>query len=267
MSQPGDKLTLDAFLAHAAPKIDDDAHGQVAALHGIADHLLSHLGGQPELAAQITKLRAAIPADLADADSTRRQAQTAEARQIASDIKRRWIEAENAPLVEEIDDHLESIATALDHLRRPATERLREAAAEMAREARIGAALEGIERKFLPWAVLSVVLFVIGLVLFLAPGLVADVPWLSSFWTILVCLGALPLVCVAYARRVMPRTVADQKIETLNLKHFAPLGGLYFPEGETNAGVVLIELAPSKTEGTQAREERQKHREAARGGW
>ena len=44
---------------------------------------------------------------------------------------RRWSDLAHQQrlLVEEIDDHLESIATALEHLRRPATERLREAAA------------------------------------------------------------------------------------------------------------------------------------------
>ena len=267
MRQPGEKLTLDAFLSHAAPKIDDDAHAQVAELHDIADHLLAHLSEQPELAAQISKLRATIPADLADADTARRQTQTAEANRIASDIKRRWIEADNAPLVEEIDDHLERIAAALEHLRRPAAERLREAAAEIDRQARVGTALEGIERQFLPWAVLSGVLFLIGLVLFLAPGVVTGLPMLSSFWTILICLGALPLLCVIYARRVLPRTVADQKIEALNLRHFVPLDGLYFPEGETSAGVVLIPPPPTKTEGTQAREEREQHRRKARGGW
>lgn len=109
----------------------------------------------------------------------------------------------------------------------------RAAAAEIDRLARIGAPLEGIERRLLPWAVAGAVLFAVGLGVLITPGA-------SAGWWIVALLGALPLVVAVYAVRVAPRTDADNRADALNRAHFLPRGGLYLPPGEHPAAVLRV---------------------------
>lgn len=253
----GERLTLEAFVARARPKLDAGLGQHLARLQEIADHLLQHLGAEPELAAQVTAFRDALPEQLASAERAERLAAVTEAERLVADIKARWIAAENPPLVDEIDERLAEIGAELEHLRHPGTEALDEAASQIDRLGRVGAGMEGIERRYLPWAAAGAIMFVIGLVLFLWPGLMRLVPALASFWTIMVCLIVLPCVAVHYALTVMPRSRADAEIDTLNRAHFVPLGGLYFPEGEKAACVITIDPPKPKSEGEIAREERE----------
>ena len=109
----------------------------------------------------------------------------------------------------------------------------RAAAARIDVLARTGDAMEGIERRYLPFAIGAAVLFVIGVVFFFMPGIVPRLVTIA-------CMAALPVVAVAYGLHVMPRSRADAAAEELNLRHFLPHGGLYFAEGERPACVVRV---------------------------
>ena len=109
---------------------------------------------------------------------------------------------------------------------------LRAAAARIDDLARVGNAIEGIERRYLPWAVASGVAFVVGLWFFLNPGTARPAVMIG-------CLAALPLVAAHYGWRVMGRTRADQQAYALNVRHFLPLGGLYFPAGNGREACVM----------------------------
>ncbi len=114
----------------------------------------------------------------------------------------------------------------------PAAE-ARVAAAEIDRLARVGDAMQGIERRFAPWAAVGAGLFIVGLWLLFHPGF-------HTGWWIAVMLAVLPGVAIAYAIRVAPRTRADNRAEALNRRHFLPHGGLYFPPGARAAAVVRV---------------------------
>ena len=267
MSTPGERLTLEAFLERVAPKVQSDSASDVASIHGIADHLSAHLNDVPDLKAQVFRFRATIPDQIAEVGEDERAEAIVEARTLLADIKQRWIEADDAPLVDEIDEHLDALSKALARLRSPGPRLLQEAAARIDQLAYKSSALDGIESKYAPWAIASAVLFLIGLVRFLWPTLLDGLPFMSSFWAVLFCLAALPAVAAHYAWTVKPRTIADTEIETLNREHFLPLGGLYFPVGKGPACVVTVAQAAPKDERTQALEERQGHKDRARKGW
>ena len=261
MSEAGTRLKLEDFLTRVAPGIDSDVGARIKRVHGIATHLSAHLGAHPDLAAQVSKLRETLPETLGAAPEAERSRATAEARLIAADIKSRWIEAEDAPLVDEIDDHLEEIDKALDQIRRPGIDGLRAAAARIDLLGRRVQGLDGIEQRYLVPAAIAGVLFVIGLVLLFLPGQGVAMPVLSGGWGLVACLGALPAVILHYAFRVLPRSRADAEAEDLNREHFLPNGGLYFPEGDRPACVVLVNWPPERTEGQIAREERRQRKE------
>jgi hypothetical protein len=116
------------------------------------------------------------------------------------------------------------------------------AAAEIDRLAVVGDRMEGVERRFLPWAGLGAVLFAVGLWLLFDPRIQPGWPVLA------VLLGALPAVAVGYAWTVAPRTRADRAAEALNRAHFLPHGGLYFAPGERAAAVVRVDWTPPAPE-------------------
>lgn len=117
----------------------------------------------------------------------------------------------------------------------------RVAAAEIDRLARVGDAMEGVERRYLPWAAVGAVLFVVGVWLLFHPEFHAG-------WLIAIMLAVLPGVVIAYGLRVAPRTRADNRAEELNRRHFLPQGGLYFPPGERPAAVVRVDWKPPEPE-------------------
>lgn len=261
MNTKEQRLPLDVFLALRAPLLQEDLRAERARLHDVTGYLGRHLGRQPDLATQVARLGDALPEEIAELPDTERRAAVTEAERLAADIKARWIAAEDPPLVEEIDDRLAEIADALGRMRRPGPEALRDAAQRIDRLGRAGASLDGLEQRYLPWAMGGGVLFLIGLMLMVNPGLLDHIPFLASFWTILFCLGALPAVGIHYARTVLPRSRADTEIDEINRDHFVPVGGLYFPAGEGPACVVTLGDMPEMTPGQQARAERRSHRE------
>ena len=260
MTAPGTRLPLETFLAERAPEIASELTAAAGTIAAITSHLRANLGRHPELATQVDRLAGGIPSDVAGLDADARRGIATEAEGLAEDIKNRWISADDPPLVDEIDDLLAEIAGALSTLRRPGPEALRASAAEIDRLTRETAHLDGIEQRYVPWAIGAGVLFILGLSFFLYPALLDDTV-LASPWTILICLGALPAVGIHYSRKVLPRSQTDSAIDQLNRMHFAPLGGLYFPAGDAAACVVITGPAPEKTEGQQARDERRQHRE------
>lgn len=257
---PGRRVNLETFLAERAPDIADDIRGAAETIAAVTAYLGAALGRQPALATQVGRIADAIPRDVASLDAAARNAAATEAERLAEDVKARWISAEDPPLVDEIDDRLAEIHAALQTLRRPGPEALRATAAEIDRLARSTAHLDGIEQHYLPWAIGTGVLFILGLAIFFFPTLLSGTA-LASPWTILVCLGALPATGLHYHRRVLPRTQTDTAIDALNRDQFVPLGGLYFPAGEAPASVVIIAPAPERSEGAQARAERRGHKD------
>ncbi len=123
-----------------------------------------------------------------------------------------------------------------------AAARARVASAEIDRLARVGDRMAGIERRYLPWAAVGTVLFLLGLWMLVDPRIHPG--WL----TLALLLAALPATGFAYVSAVAPRTRADRAAERLNRAHFLPHGGLYFPPGERAAAVVRVDWAPPPPE-------------------
>lgn len=118
----------------------------------------------------------------------------------------------------------------------------RVAAARIDRLALVGDRMEGIERRYLPWAAGGAVLFAIGLWLLFDPRI-------QPGWLMLaLLLAVLPATGLGYAWAVAPRTRADRSAERLNRAHFLPHGGLYFPRGQRPAAVVRVDWAPPAPE-------------------
>ena len=145
MSEPGEKLTLEAFLTRIAPGLNDNLDRQAADLRAIADHLSDHLEEEPALQAQVSKFRAALPTGMSAMPDGQRLATVTEAGRAIDDIRARWIEADTPPLVNEIDDRLDEMRAGLETLRLPGPERLRDAARRIDRLGRVGAGLENAE--------------------------------------------------------------------------------------------------------------------------
>lgn len=114
----------------------------------------------------------------------------------------------------------------------------RVAAAKIDALARTGQAMVGVERRFLPWALLGAGSFVLGIWLFLS----------GLGWPALACFSVLPVVATLYWRHVQPRTEADREADRLNRSHFLPHGGLYFAEGEMPGCVVRVSWSPPEPE-------------------
>jgi hypothetical protein len=135
-----------------------------------------------------------------------------------------------------------SLETFLAGLDAAAAAEARVAATEIDRLALVGDRMEGIERRYLPWAAAGAVLFASGLWLLFDPRFAPG--WLP----LSVLLAVLPAVAFRYALAVRPRTRADHAAEKLNRRHFLPHGGLYFPPGERPATVVRVSWAPPEPE-------------------
>lgn len=259
----GEKITLDAFVARVDAETPAVMARALEEIRETVDHLSAHLASDPDhadLNAQVRALSDKLPADLAAAEEQRRAAAARAAIPLVDALRDSWIAAEDPPLVDEIDRHLGTFRGALERLHRPGPDRLAEFAHRIDVLAEPGRQMEGIERAYLPWAAGAAILFVVGIVLFFSPGLLG----FGGIWPILFCLIALPAVAVHFALRVMPRSRADAQIETLNRAHFLPLGGIYFPESETPAGVVLVEWRPEPPPDPKSlkdpRKERDKHK-------
>jgi hypothetical protein len=134
------------------------------------------------------------------------------------------------------------LETFLAGLDAAAAAEARVGAAEIDRLALVGDRMEGIERRFLPWAAAGALLFFVGLWMLVDPRL--NPGWL----TLAMLLAVLPATGLAYAAAVAPRTRADRAAEELNRAHFLPHGGLYFPPGERPAAVVRVRWSPPPPE-------------------
>lgn len=236
----GQKISLDAFIAQVETGTPAAMSEALERTHATAAFLRGHLSRHADLDAQVRALTETLPFDLAAADEGTRGAAAREASRLVDDIRDRWIDADAPPLVKEIDRHLSSFRADLEILHRPGPGRLREMAHRIETLAEPGRQLEGIERAYLPWAIGAVALLIFGVVQLFMPRLLG----IPSIWPTVICFCAVPAVAVHFAFRVLPRTRADTQIEALNRAHFLPLGGIYFPEGETPAGVVLVDWNP-----------------------
>ena len=131
----------------------------------------------------------------------------------------------------------------LKELPAEAASKARAAAGEIDELGRVSAATHGIERRYLPWFLGSLVLFVIaafsifgGSDIFRQARAVIGVMGLTALS------AALPLVGILYSVQVRHRTRADREMLELNKVHFLPHGGIHFPPGEEGPGrVVRIE--------------------------
>lgn len=244
MSEIGDKVPLATFLANVDSTIQKDLTEVLNGLHSRLSYLMSALTREPEILAQVEKLAATVPADLATATFSDRQAAARVSTGLIEDLKERWIAAEAPPLVDEIDKHFKALTQDLARLQQADRQQLQTIAAEIDQLAAPGAALEGIERRYVPWLIGAAVLFIVGIILFLRPAFLDGAHVLTNFWVILICLGALPALGMHFAFAIRPRTRADRQVDALNKAHFLPHGGLYFPAGERPAGVILVDWQP-----------------------
>lgn len=265
MSSVGDKISLSAFLADVDVTIVGDISDAVAALHSRLAYLRQALISEPQILAQLEKLEATASPDLVTASFSDRQAAARISRDLIEDLKERWIAADDPPLVDEIDRHFKELTSQLNRLQQPDRQKLQAIAAEINQLAAPGAALEGVERRYFPWAIGGLILFLIGIVLLFTPRLSAHVPALQL--TILTCLGALPAIGAHYALTIRPRTRSDRRIDALNNEHFLPRGGIYFPAGEQPAGVILVDWTPPEPEAPQHLQDPRKKRDERDPNW
>lgn len=241
MSVAGEKVPLDRFLQDAAGQIRQRAAEGIAQVRRVARHLEDNAPKEPEIRVQLARLLDLLPEDLADCDFDARRAVASEAQRLHDDLKERWIAADDPPLVDEIDDRLKEITHGLEALRAPDAGHLKTITGKIDRLTEQADGFGKIEKAYVPFARVAVGLFVLGMILLIFPATFSGVPVLSSLWTTLLCLVAIPALAVHYAWRALPRSRLDAQIEDLNQDHFVPLGGVYFAAGEEPAGVVLID--------------------------
>lgn len=241
MSVTGEKVPLDRFLQDAVRKIRGRSADGIARIRKVATYLDANAPDEPEIRAQLAGLLRLLPEGLAGQDFASRTTVASEVRRLRDDLKERWIAADDPPLVDEIDDRLAEIDRGLEALRAPDPGQLRDIAGRIDRLSEQADAFGAIESGYVPLARLSAGLFVLGMVLLIFPGWFIGVPVLSSIWTTLACLAALPVLALHYAWRALPRSRLDAEIEALNRDHFLPLGGIYFAAGAEPAGVVLVD--------------------------
>ncbi|MEM7189952.1 MAG: hypothetical protein AAF439_10105 [Pseudomonadota bacterium] len=236
----GEAVSLEAFVAEAIGDGTPQRDQHIAAIRDGAIDVLGHLGEDPDLSAQMQRLLSAVPGDLDDegVDTAARSAKT-----VLEDLRQKWTDAEDPPLVDQIDDRLAAFRKHIEGLVAPGPSAMTEAARKIDRLGEVGQRMEGIDARFRNWALGAGVLFLIGLALFFDPRLGAGLP-LSPMLIALLFIGALPVVAVIYALRVMPRSRADNEIDALNRTHFLPYGGIYFPAGDAPARVIRVDWTP-----------------------
>ncbi|MEM9062003.1 MAG: hypothetical protein AAGD13_16195 [Pseudomonadota bacterium] len=246
MSTAGESVSLDSFLADAEPRIRERIGEGVRSVRDVCGLMGRALDAEPELRRQVDRLRDLVSEDMIDQPHGARRAIAHDASALRGDIKRRWIDADAPPMVGEVDDHLAALSKAITGLTVGDADYLRGVARKIDALSAQAARFDGIERKFIPWAIGAGVLFLLGMALLMVPGLFGNTVRSLSMGPILLCFTALPVLGGVYAARVMPRTKADAEIEALNREHFLPLGGVYFAAGERPACVVQVNLQPDQ---------------------
>lgn len=244
MNAAPQRLTVEAFLEDAAPRIEAAVTEARAGALRVAAYLADPLVGEPDIRAQLQKFEKA----LAHAGAPDRIAAVREARDIMADVKKRWIEADAPPLLDEIDDRLGEISKHLDAIAQPDPDAIAEAARKMDTVANQTRQLEGLEQRLTPFAAVGTVLFVVGLFLFFRPVIFYETQPNPSSLTVLFCLGALPALGAYYAMKIKPRSRTDAEIDALNREFFLPNGGIYFPNGPDGACVITVEWTPPAQE-------------------
>ena len=247
------KVSLDQFLATADGDNTVPVRAALESVHARLQSLRPSLNREPQIMAQVDKLADELPIALAGAGFNDRQRAARVARDLTGDLKARWIAAPDPPLVSEIDDHLFALAADYDVLETPDQSELRAIASKIDRLSAAHAELDGIEWRYLPWAAVGLIFFLLGLLVFILPTLI---PGLSGFIPTLVLLGFLPALAIHYTIRVRPRSNADGEIEALNRAHFLPRGGLYFPASDQPAGVVLVDWTPPESDAQRPKDPR-----------
>ena len=247
MGTPGEKISLDEFLDETSLRVIDRARSGILRVREQAEYLLAHSRDEPQISAQLHRLIAVLPDELAFSELSVRNAAIREADTLRDDIKQRWINADAPPLVDKIDEILADINVGLNEISTSGSGHLHEVALRIDRLTQSVVHLDGVEQKFIRFGWVCAGLFLLGLMLLMRPDLTSSLPLFSSMWTSVACLAALPLLGVFYAARVLPRSRVDAEIQALNLQHFAPLGGIYFAAGSQPACIIRIDLStPSK---------------------
>lgn len=101
--------------------------------------------------------------------------------------------------------------------------------------------LQGVEKKYTPWILLSFVLFVCSIViLFGSGGFFGLAQNLMGGLGVTAMAAALPFLGIVYAYHVRERTKADRAKLELNRTYFMSYGGYYFPSSETGQGHVFL---------------------------
>lgn len=261
MSAAGEKVSLDQFVSETEGAVRARILAGIERIQSTAEYLLRHSRGQTEISVQLEQLITLIKPGLETGDQETRGRIAHEAEALRTDLKQRWISAQNPPLVDEIDTRLNDITIGLEALKSPDTTGLRKIARQIDGLAEQAERFGGIEQRFIRLAMGAAVLFGIGLILLIFPRTFDGTPFLSSIWTIIGCMLAFPAVAVFYAYKVLPRSRLDAEIEALNQRHFVPLGGVYFAAGIAPAGVIRVTYTPPEDDASEVKDPRkEKHR-------
>lgn len=261
MTTPGEKLSLETFLAETGPAAQARIRDGMARIERVARHLLDHASTEPEIRAQLEQLLAPLKPGLAETDRQTRTAAAHEIETLRADLKQRWIDADAPPLVDEIDTHLAEITAGIEALRGPDPSELRTIAGRIDALSRRADAHGGLEARYLPWAKVAAAIFVLGLALLIFPRSFPGVPLLSSNWLVILCLGAFPAVAIAYARAALPRSRLDAEIESLNQQYFVPFGGIYFSADTGPPSIIRVPIPdPDPDQGVPRDPRKDRHR-------
>lgn len=115
--------------------------------------------------------------------------------------------------------------------------------------------LDGIELKYLPWALIAILLFIASGFLLLSEGQVfRSVRAIVGPTGMIGMAGALPVLGIIYSFKVRGRTRADSQKFELNKTAFVPHGGIYFPSTDGKEGTVYL-VDPSKESMPKRRDE------------
>ena len=151
------------------------------------------------------------------------------------------------------------LETFLAELPSEAASKARAAAGQIDELGRVSAATQGIERRYAPWFLISLVLFVIAaFAIFGGSDIFRQARAVLGVMGLTALSAALPLVGFLYSVQVRHRTRADREMLELNKVHFLPQGGIYFPPGEEGPGSVV------RTEPMDAEEQAKRSREPVR---
>ncbi|MGI9382384.1 MAG: hypothetical protein ACR2PO_04460 [Methyloligellaceae bacterium] len=139
-----------------------------------------------------------------------------------------------------MSDAKTDLETFLKELPSEAAGKARAAAGRIDELGRVSAGTQGIERKYAPWFLISVILFICAaFAIFSGGDIFRQARAAVGVMGLTALSAALPLIGILYCVQVRHRTRADHEMLELNKVHFLPYGGIYFPPGEEGPGGVI----------------------------